>query len=53
MYEIDLKGKNGVVFGVANEHSIAWPIARILHDAGAGLALAYQNSRLGEACGAP
>ena len=48
MYEIDLKGKNGVVFGVANEHSIAWPIARILHDAGAGLALAYQNSRLGE-----
>ena len=48
MYEIDLKGRNGVVYGVANEHSIAWPIARILHDAGAGLALAYQNSRLGE-----
>ena len=48
MYEIDLKGRNGVVFGVANEHSIAWPIARILHNAGAGLALTYQNSRLGE-----
>ena len=48
MYTIDLSGKKGVVFGVANEHSIAWPIARILHQAGAKLAIAYQNQRFGE-----
>ncbi|MBI2856359.1 MAG: enoyl-ACP reductase [Chloroflexi bacterium] len=48
MYEIDLKGRNGIVFGVANEHSIAWAIARALHQAGARLALAYQNERLGQ-----
>ena len=47
MYPIDLSGKNGVVFGVANEHSIAWPIARILHQAGARLAVTYQNERFG------
>lgn len=48
MYTIDLSGKKGVVFGVANEHSIAWPIARILHQAGARLAIAYQNERFGD-----
>ena len=48
MYPIDLSGKKGAVFGVANEHSIAWPIARILHQAGAKLAVAYQNERFGE-----
>ena len=48
MYEIDLSSKNGAVFGVANEHSIAWPIARILHQAGARLAITYQNERFGE-----
>ena len=45
MYPIDLSGKRGVVFGVANEHSIAWPIAGILHEAGARLAIAVQNER--------
>ena len=48
MYTIDLSGKKGVVFGVANEHSIAWPIFRILHQAGASLAIAFQNQRFGE-----
>lgn len=48
MYVIDLSGKKGVVFGVANEHSIAWAIARILHQAGTRLAIAYQNERFGE-----
>jgi enoyl-[acyl-carrier protein] reductase I len=48
MYTIDLSGKKGVVFGVANEHSIAWPIFRILHQAGAKLAIAFQNQRFGE-----
>jgi enoyl-[acyl-carrier protein] reductase I len=47
MYVIDLSGKNGVVFGVANEHSIAWAITKILHQAGARLAIAYQNERFG------
>jgi enoyl-[acyl-carrier protein] reductase I len=30
-----LEGKNALVFGVANDHSIAWGIARALHDEGA------------------
>ena len=48
MYTIDLSGKNALVFGVANQRSIAWAIARALHDAGARVALAYQNERLRE-----
>jgi enoyl-[acyl-carrier protein] reductase I len=46
MYPIDLEGKTGVIFGVANHRSIAWSIAQILHDAGARLAIAYQNQRV-------
>ena len=46
MYPIDLTGKKGVVFGVANDRSIAWAISRILAEAGAQLALTYQNDRL-------
>lgn len=46
MYPIDLTGKNAVVFGVANHRSIAWAIAQILHEAGARVALAYQNERV-------
>ena len=46
MYPIDLSGRKGVVFGVANDRSIAWAISRILGDAGAQLALTYQNDRL-------
>ena len=46
MYPIDLKDKTGVVFGVANHRSIAWAIASILHEAGAKLAIAYQNERV-------
>ena len=48
MYPIDLSGKRGVVFGVANDRSIAWAIARALGEAGAQLALTYQNDRLKE-----
>ena len=48
MYPIDLEGKNGIVFGIANQRSIAWSIAQILHEAGARLAVVYQNDRLGE-----
>ncbi len=46
MYPIDLAGKTGVVFGVANHRSIAWAIAQILREAGATLAIAYQNERV-------
>ena len=48
MYPIDLKGKKGVVLGVANDRSIAWSIARVLGQAGARLALTYQGERLQE-----
>lgn len=46
MYPIDLGGKSGIVFGVANHRSIAWSIAHLLHTAGADLAVAYQNERV-------
>ena len=36
-----LKGKKGLVVGVANDHSIAWGIAQALHGAGAELAFSY------------
>jgi enoyl-[acyl-carrier protein] reductase I len=32
-----LEGKNALVFGVANDHSIAWGIARALHSEGASV----------------
>ena len=48
MYQIDLRGKTAVVFGVANQRSIASAIASILHDAGAQIVLSYQNERLRE-----
>lgn len=48
MFPIDLTGKNGVVLGVANDHSIAWSIARVLGQAGARLALTYQGERVKE-----
>ena len=46
MYSIDLSGQNAVVFGVANQRSIAWAIALALDQAGARLVLTYQNERL-------
>ena len=46
VYQIDLTGQSGVVFGIANDHSIAWSIAQLLGNAGAKLALTYQNERL-------
>ena len=41
-----LEGRVAVVFGVANKRSIAWSIAQGLHEAGAKLAVTYQNQRL-------
>ena len=47
MYNIDLSGKNALVFGVANQRSIAWHIARTLDQAGARIVLSYVNDRVG------
>lgn len=41
-----LEGKRGVVFGVANDRSIAWAIAQALHSAGAELAFTYAGEIL-------
>lgn len=41
-----LKGKRGVIMGVANDHSIAWGIAKALNNAGAELAFSYQSDTL-------
>jgi enoyl-[acyl-carrier protein] reductase I len=38
-----MKGKRGLIMGVANQHSIAWGIAQALHGAGAELAFSYQG----------
>jgi enoyl-[acyl-carrier protein] reductase I len=41
-----LKGKRGLIFGVANERSIAWAIAEALHAEGAELAFTYAGEVL-------
>ena len=41
-----LEGKNGLIVGVANKHSIAWAIAQSAVREGARLAFNYQNDRL-------
>ncbi len=41
-----MQGRTAVVFGVANKRSIAWAIAQQLQEAGAQLAITYQNERL-------
>jgi enoyl-[acyl-carrier protein] reductase I len=38
-----MKGKKGLIMGVANDRSIAWGVAKILHAAGAELAFTYQG----------
>src|SRR5882757_10585311 len=43
---MNLEGRTAVVFGVANKRSIAWSIAQGLHNAGAKLAVTYQNERM-------
>jgi len=41
-----LDGKKAVIFGVANDHSIAWGIAQALHREGAELAFSYAGESL-------
>ena len=38
---LDLKGKNALVTGIANNRSIAWGLAQQLHQAGANLGITY------------
>ncbi len=41
-----MAGKRGLIMGVANDHSIAWGIARMLAQHGAVLAFTYQDEAL-------
>ena len=41
-----LKGKRGLIMGVANDKSIAWGIAKVCADQGAELAFSYQGEQL-------
>jgi len=41
-----MDGKRGLIMGVANDHSIAWGIAKMLSDHGAELAFTYQGDAL-------
>jgi enoyl-[acyl-carrier protein] reductase I len=43
-----MSGKRGVIMGVANNHSLAWGIAKILASQGATLAFTYQGEALGK-----
>ncbi|HPG22884.1 MAG TPA: enoyl-ACP reductase [Amaricoccus sp.] len=42
-----MAGKRVLILGVANDHSIAWGIAKVLHAAGAELAFTYQGEGFG------
>ncbi len=43
-----MHGKRGLIMGVANDHSIAWGIARSLAAHGASLGFTYQGEALGK-----
>lgn len=43
-----MTGKRGLIMGVANDHSIAWGIAKMLHEQGAELAFTYQGEAFGK-----
>jgi enoyl-[acyl-carrier protein] reductase I len=43
-----MQGRRGLVMGVANDHSIAWGIARALHANGAEIAFTYQGDAQGK-----
>jgi enoyl-[acyl-carrier protein] reductase I len=46
--DASMQGRRGLVMGVANDHSIAWGIARKLHDHGAEIAFTYQSDAQGK-----
>ena len=41
-----LTGKKGIIFGIANDHSIAWGIGKKLKENGATLGITYQNETI-------
>jgi len=43
-----MAGKQGLIMGVANDRSLAWGIAKSLHEHGATLAFTYQGEALGK-----
>ena len=43
-----MQGQRGLIMGVANDRSIAWGIARAMHQAGAELAFSYQGDAFGK-----
>ncbi|HTC99561.1 MAG TPA: enoyl-ACP reductase FabI [Bradyrhizobium sp.] len=43
-----MKGKRGLVMGIANDHSIAWGIAKTLAAQGAEMAFTFQGEALGK-----
>jgi enoyl-[acyl-carrier protein] reductase I len=43
--KVALKGKKGLIVGIANEQSIAWGCARAFRALGAELAVTYLNDR--------
>jgi enoyl-[acyl-carrier protein] reductase I len=43
-----MHGKRGLIMGVANQNSIAWGIASMLHQHGAEMAFTYQGEALGK-----
>jgi len=43
-----MQGKRGLIMGIANDHSIAWGIAKTLAAHGAELAFTYQGEALGK-----
>ena len=43
-----MKGKRGLIMGVANDRSIAWGIAKAMAEAGAELAFTYQGEAFGK-----
>lgn len=57
---LDLRGRRGLIVGIANEDSLAWSAAEHCHSAGAELAITYLNDKarphvepLAAAVGAP
>ena len=43
---LNLKGKRGIIMGIANDRSVAWGIASKLKDFGAELAFSYVNESI-------
>jgi enoyl-[acyl-carrier protein] reductase I len=46
-----MEGRRGLIMGVANNHSIAWGIAKAVAQHGAALAFTYQGEALGKRVG--